>query len=938
MKKLLLSILLVALLSLPVFMGLVSPDNVSAVGGMTQVIFAGVSGNTSTSAVRYSSLNGGLGWSSDSTYGHQSISTAGTISSLRVYLTAAPGAGKSYTFVVTKATVAQALSVTVNDAETTDSDLVNTVAVVAGDYVGFKCTPAGTPAAAQVRWTCLFTSSTNNESLVLCSTWFYSSASTQFYPVSFAGAYSGNTTESPAWQVIPTSGTLKNLYVKLTDGNPGGGTKAFTLTLRINGDSPAGTMSVTIADVATTGSDLVNTVAVVAGDYVDFQLVCTDTPNSRIAAIGMCFVATTNGESLVLGTNRNAATVSAQLYAHAQAGKDNLAWTTTEANVNQLGQACVLRSLYVRLGATPGNFNTHATMLRKNNDVTTLTCTVTGPATTASDTTHSVTITNGDLLDFQDTVSSGTTVTVHWGMVCYVTPLTLPTVTTAAATSVEETTATLNGEITATGGENEDTRGFVYDTSTHADPGNVAPAASGYAWNWTEGGSFGAATFSHGLTSLAQGQLYYYRSCCHNSVGWDYGDTEVSFTTKPEAPTAFGATNPTTSTIDLAWTKGTGAVNTYIRGEDGSYPTDRADGYLVYDDTGVSCQDTGLTAGHHYYYRAWSWVSGTVYSDGYVQDNTTTLYPTPSTTLATPASGDRGVTGQVETIDGTGFTGVSSVSFGAGITVTSFVVDSDIQITANIDIDWDATLGLRDVSATNSGGTGTLTDGFTVDAPAPVITTVVPDSGDKGETGYDVVIAGTGFIDTSAVDFGADIIVTGFVVNSYAMITATIDIDGAATTGFRDVSVTTPGGVDTSIGGFEITEGGTLPTMLMAMVGLAGTLTFVSWRARFIVVSMAAALAWFAMGAMTLISPTTLDLGTWGTTWTIMLATAFILMTFVPLLLQMRVDIRSEAKGRDGTTTWSTSMFRPKEKITKDQAARERQGNFRNNLRTRWRR
>jgi hypothetical protein len=101
---------------------------------------------------------------------------------------------------------------------------------------------------------------------------------------------------------------------------------------------------------------------------------------------------------------------------------------------------------------------------------------------------------------------------------------------------------------------------------------------------------------------------------------------------------------------------------------------------------------------------------------------------------------------------------------------------------------------------------------------------------------------------------------------------------------------------------------------------------------------MAAALAWFAMGAMTLISPATLDLGAWGTTWTIMLTTAFILMTFVPLLFQMRVDIRSEAKGRDGTTSWSTTAFRPKEKITKNQAARERQGNFRNNLRTRWRR
>jgi hypothetical protein len=566
-------------------------------------------------------------------------------------------------------------------------------------------------------------------------------------------------------------------------------------------------MAVTIADVATTGSDLVNTVAVVAGDYIDFQLVCTDTPSSRYAAIGMCFVATTNGESLVLGSNRLVATVSTQQWMHAQADKDNLAWTTTELNVNQLGQSCVLRSLYVRLSASPGNFNTHILMLRDAGN-TALTCTVTGPATTASDTTHSVSIANGDLIDMQDTVSGGTAVTVHWGMVCYVTPYTLPTVATTAATNVEETSVTLNGNMTATGGENADYRGFVYDTSSHVDPGNVAPAASGYAWNWTENGSFGAVAFSHGISGLTQGQIYYYRSCCHNSVGWDYGNTEESFTTKPEAPTSFSANSPTTSTINVSWVKGTGAMRTYIRGEDGSYPTDKTDGYLVYNDTATSCQDIGLTPGHRYYYRAWSWVNGTVYSDGYVQDNEITLYSTPSVTSATPNLGSRGVAGQVETINGTGFTGVTSVSFGSGITVTGFAVNSDVNITANITIAWDAILGFRNVSATNTGGTGVLVNGFTVNVLAPVIASVVPNFGNQGVTSYGVTVNGVGFINSTVVGFGADINVTGFAVNSYSQITTSLNITGGAALGFRNVSVTTPGGVGILVNGFEVKAGG----------------------------------------------------------------------------------------------------------------------------------
>ena len=108
-----------------------------------------------------------------------------------------------------------------------------------------------------------------------------------------------------------------------------------------------------------------------------------------------------------------------------------------------------------------------------------------------------------------------------------------PTLTTSAATSITTTTATLNGEITVTGGENADIRGFVYDTATHGDPGNVAPAASAYSANWTENGSFGAATFSTSVTGLSPGTTYYFRSVGHNSAGYAYS-AEGTFASRPE--------------------------------------------------------------------------------------------------------------------------------------------------------------------------------------------------------------------------------------------------------------------------------------------------------------------------------------------------------------------------------------------------------------------
>jgi hypothetical protein len=63
------------------------------------------------------------------------------------------------------------------------------------------------------------------------------------------------------------------------------------------------------------------------------------------------------------------------------------------------------------------------------------------------------------------------------------------------------------------------------------------------------------------------------------------------------------------------------------------------------------------------------------------------------------------------TITGTNFTGATVVDFGPGTTTVGFTVVSDTQITAFINIDANATPGKRDVSVTNSAGTGTLTGG-----------------------------------------------------------------------------------------------------------------------------------------------------------------------------------------------------------------------------------
>ena len=81
---------------------------------------------------------------------------------------------------------------------------------------------------------------------------------------------------------------------------------------------------------------------------------------------------------------------------------------------------------------------------------------------------------------------------------------------------------------------------------------------------------------------------------------------------------------------NLSWTKGDGAWKTMVRRKTGGYPADRTDGVQVYFDTGTSVSDMGLTPDTLYYYRAWSYVTGSEqWSDFYQQ---ATAQTAPSST------------------------------------------------------------------------------------------------------------------------------------------------------------------------------------------------------------------------------------------------------------------------------------------------------------------
>lgn len=230
------------------------------------------------------------------------------------------------------------------------------------------------------------------------------------------------------------------------------------------------------------------------------------------------------------------------------------------------------------------------------------------------------------------------------------TVLTPPALTTTAASSVEETTSTTGGNCTDVGTYSVTVYGTQYGTT------------GGYgSWVNTTTTQAVPFTWSDSLSSLTQGELYYFRAFAYNAAGTSYG-AQATFLTKPSAPTSFNVYSINTTTIGTTWVAGTGALNTYIRYKDGSYPTSVTDGTLSYNGTALANNQTGLTSGHTYYFRAWSWASEgglQQYSDDYAQGYAIAADPPVVASLAATL---------VEETTATGNGNVTSLGGGGNIT------------------------------------------------------------------------------------------------------------------------------------------------------------------------------------------------------------------------------------------------------------------------------
>ena len=199
----------------------------------------------------------------------------------------------------------------------------------------------------------------------------------------------------------------------------------------------------------------------------------------------------------------------------------------------------------------------------------------------------------------------------------------VPTVTTQGATSVALNSATLNGNITSTGGANATIRGFQYGTDTN------------YGTTTTETGLFSTGSFTKNITGLACGTTYHYVGYATNSVGSALGNDQT-FTTV-SCPSSVPTLTTGSVQVVNSLTSGAVILNGTIVSTGGGNATVRGFQYGATSSYGSNTVETGsfsagaftknilsktvlsLPCGLSYHYRSYATNSvGTGYGDDQV--------------------------------------------------------------------------------------------------------------------------------------------------------------------------------------------------------------------------------------------------------------------------------------------------------------------------------
>ncbi len=412
-------------------------------------------------------------------------------------------------------------------------------------------------------------------------------------------------------------------------------------------------------------------------------------------------------------------------------------------------------------------------------------------------------------------------------------PAAAPTVTTTSATWIGTGSATLNGILTGLGSAASVQMSFEWGLTT--DYGNATLSET-----VTVTGAFECA-----ISNLVPGTTYHFRV---KAVGDDttYGE-DLAFTTgmEPAAP-------PTVATTSATWIGTASATLNGMLTDVGSAASVLVsfEWGLTADYGNVTLSETatatgtfaraisGLAPGTTYHFRVKGVGDDTAYGEDIAF--TTGTEPAAPPTITTGeadavAANSARLHGELTSL---GTAGSVMVSFVWGTTqggpypnetaATAQTGNGSFSFTlsglaSGVTFYYKAkavgdsiSYGMERSIATTAATTAAVVG-------APTIASLTANHGRPGDD-LTVTVSGSSLTGTTAVSFGAGIVVNNFRVVSDTEITAKITIGTEAAAGQRDVTVTTPQGTATSRGGFTVSDASARVHLWVYPVAVAGGL------------------------------------------------------------------------------------------------------------------
>lgn len=364
---------------------------------MVSRLFGFITSTPSQSAVRYGSITSadhGIASTTNAAIASP-MPGAFTLSNFYVSLGASPGSGKSWTFIIVKNGSDTALSITITDSAVTGSDDTNTASFSAGDTIAIKSSPTSTPGAPSgIRWNILTTGT--GQPITIYSNSSHSTVDV-YTPMTGSGG-SVSTTANLNKFVMPTAGTLSNLYA-ITSVAPGAGTSKI---LTIVQNNVASSLVATIADTNTTANDTTHTINVLAGDSIGMAQTHSGSVSTGNEFFGFVFTPTNDGESII-GFSTNGSPSTSVVNYDTIAGTKG--FTATEANIVALTGSGTLKKFYGRTSTASGAGTSYDITVRLNSASSALTVNCAN-TTTAQSVTTDVAVTSTDTLGLAWTPNS----------------------------------------------------------------------------------------------------------------------------------------------------------------------------------------------------------------------------------------------------------------------------------------------------------------------------------------------------------------------------------------------------------------------------------------------------------------------------------------------------------------------------------------------------